>query len=739
MLSPRSGILFLLVAVCTVAEAQITSDFSANLDGWTAPDAITNAQYSSVAGNPPGSISAAPFSIVLGSVTIYGPYYFIAPPKFRGNRSTYYNGTLRYDVQQSTTNTSDQTAEVIIYNSSGVAIYYYPATAFQPPMTPAWQTFTVVLNNLSGSWKSTDSPTGSAVTEAVFQTYLADISSLQIRGLYRQANTTTRLDNVTMYPPIIITQQPAPSSVCVGATTTFTTNATNNPAIAYRWQRETSPGVYTDIIDGGGYSGAMTATLTVNTTGNFGAGNHRCRISGMAVVDAFTSIVALTINAPPTPPVTTDASRCDAGPVVLTATGGSPGQYRWYTVSTGGTAIAGSTTGSYSTPILLATTTYYVAINNGTCESARTAATATVNPIPPAPTTTGNSSCGSGTVGLTASGGNAGEYRWYTVSSGGSPIAGANGSTYTTPVLTTTTTYHVSLNNGSCEGQRTAVTATINTPPSAPTTTGSTTCPGTSATLSASGGTDGQYRWYTTATGGTALSGQTNSTFATPPLTATATYHVAINNGTCESARTPVTATVGGATCNNQPPAIETQPASTQIGGIIQIDLTDLISDADNNLDFTTLTIVTPPASGATATINNKILTINYTGVSFTGIESITIRVCDLFAACTQQTFQIEVDGALEVFNALSPGRDGKNDVFYIQNIDKLSDTQKNHVAIYNRWGDLVWEGDNYNNNSVAFTGKSKSDAELPSGTYFYKVEFAGKRSTLTGYLTLKR
>jgi gliding motility-associated-like protein len=259
-------------------------------------------------------------------------------------------------------------------------------------------------------------------------------------------------------------------------------------------------------------------------------------------------------------------------------------------------------------------------------------------------------------------------------------------------------------------------------------------------TLTATGGTNGQYRWYTTATSGTAITGQVNSTYATPPITVTTIYYVAINNGTCESTRTAVTATLGGTTCpNNQPPVIDTTPASTQIGGKIEIDLSDLISDADNNVDLSTLVIVTPPASGAIATISNTTLIIDYTGISFAGLESIVLRVCDVAAACAQQTFAISVDGAIEIFNAVSPARNGKNDVFFIANIDKLASTRQNHVAIYNRWGDLVWEANNYNNSSVAFTGKSKNDTDLPSGTYYYKIEFNGTGKTLTGYLALKR
>jgi hypothetical protein len=46
------------------------------------------------------------------------------------------------------------------------------------------------------------------------------------------------------------------------------------------------------------------------------------------------------------------------------------------------------------------------------------------------------------------------------------------------------------------------------------------------------------------ATGGTAIVGQVNSSFTTPVITATTTYHVSINSGSCESSRTPVVATI---------------------------------------------------------------------------------------------------------------------------------------------------------------------------------------------------
>jgi gliding motility-associated-like protein len=49
----------------------------------------------------------------------------------------------------------------------------------------------------------------------------------------------------------------------------------------------------------------------------------------------------------------------------------------------------------------------------------------------------------------------------------------------------------------------------------------------------------------------------------------------------------------------------------------------------------------------------------------------------------------------------------------------------QNKVSIYNRWGDIVFEVQNYNNTDRSFTGLSNSGNELPSGNYFYKIEFA--------------
>jgi gliding motility-associated-like protein len=453
-----------------------------------------------------------------------------------------------------------------------------------------------------------------------------------------------------------ITSQPKSQAVCEGTAITLSITATGPGTIFYRWQLfDAVKGVYGDIpTTNPNYTGITTSNLSFSTTGNFGAGIYRCRTT--IDYDVFSNGATITINSiPSTAKVGSSTAACSGSSVVLNASGGTAGQYRWYTMASGGTAIAGQTNSAYTTPVLTTTTTYYVSINNGTCESARTPVTAMINTPPTAPTSAGVARCGTGTV-----------------------------------------------------------------------------------TLTAAGGAAGQYRWYTAPTGGTAITGETNSTYTTPALTSTTTYYVSINNGTCESTRAAVIATILSTGCNTIPPTISPVPLTTLVAGKITLDLVPLIV-APGVLDVKSITIVTQPTSGATASISNGILTIDYGGKVFSGNEFITIRACDVAGLCSQpQTFTIEVAGDIIVYNAISPNNDKRNEILYIKYIDVIPGMQKNKVSIYNRWGSKVFEKENYNNTTAVFKGLSDNGDELPSGTYFYKIAFE-KLESRTGYLAIKR
>jgi gliding motility-associated-like protein len=100
------------------------------------------------------------------------------------------------------------------------------------------------------------------------------------------------------------------------------------------------------------------------------------------------------------------------------------------------------------------------------------------------------------------------------------------------------------------------------------------------------------------------------------------------------------------------------------------------------------------------------------------------------------------------VHNAFTPNGDGLNEYFFIENIDDITCYPTNSVEIYNRWGVLVYEAKNYDNNSIKFTGVSEGratvskSAELPAGTYFYMLQYTtaqGETISETKYLYLTR
>ncbi|MBX2956998.1 MAG: gliding motility-associated C-terminal domain-containing protein, partial [Cyclobacteriaceae bacterium] len=193
----------------------------------------------------------------------------------------------------------------------------------------------------------------------------------------------------------------------------------------------------------------------------------------------------------------------------------------------------------------------------------------------------------------------------------------------------------------------------------------------------------------------------------------------------------------------NQAPVILSTTTGVSIEGIVTISLLGLISDPDDNLDLATLSVINnTSAQGAYATINAlSELVLDYSGVLFSGTDHVTIEVCDDLNDCTQQEITIEVVGDVIVYNAISPNPDDNlNSVFLIQYIDLFPDTQQNRVTIYNRWGDAVFEITNYDNQTRVFRGLNKNGNELPSGTYFYKLEFTSSGLKMkTGYLSLKR
>jgi hypothetical protein len=104
----------------------------------------------------------------------------------------------------------------------------------------------------------------------------------------------------------------------------------------------------------------------------------------------------------------TDDATCGAEETTLKATAASGVLgFRWYAALSGGTYLAQTITGNWTTPSISSTTTYYVTSYNSTCESlVRTPVVATYNPIPSVVfSPTSPLLCGENTISLSATGG----------------------------------------------------------------------------------------------------------------------------------------------------------------------------------------------------------------------------------------------------------------------------------------------------------------------------------------------
>ncbi|MFD2586410.1 BspA family leucine-rich repeat surface protein [Croceitalea marina] len=112
---------------------------------------------------------------------------------------------------------------------------------------------------------------------------------------------------------------------------------------------------------------------------------------------------------------------------------------------------------------------------------------------------------------------------------------------------------------------------------------------------------------------------------------------------------------------------------------------------------------------------------------------------------CEEQSFTTiaEVSPEIESLNGISPDGDGINEFWRIEGIEEYPN---NTVVIYNRWGDMVYKVEGYNNTTNTFNGEANQlnglgASQLPEGTYFFNIiipETNNLKQT-KGYLVLKR
>jgi len=324
----------------------------------------------------------------------------------------------------------------------------------------------LTASNVAGATYSWTGPNGFTST---LQNPTIPAASAAAAGVYTviatqaaSCSSCTTTVNVVINP---IPTAPAPSSntpVCSGNTLNLTA-----PVIAgatYNW---TGPGGFTSALQNPSITGVTTAAS--------GTYSLTVTVNGCTSPAGTTPVV---INNTPAPPIPNSNSPiCEGTNLALTANNIAGATYAW-------TGPAGFTAAVRNPPPFAATAansgTYSLTVTVGGCTSAPATINVVVNAVPVAPTVSNVTICSGTSATLTATAPGP-VYEWYDAATGGTLLA--TGASYTTPVLTTTTTYYVQAVNGTCIGPRTAVTVTVQPNITVTTSANASICEGSATTL----------------------------------------------------------------------------------------------------------------------------------------------------------------------------------------------------------------------------------------------------------------
>jgi len=225
-------------------------------------------------------------------------------------------------------------------------------------------------------------------------------------------------------------------------------------------------------------------------------------------------------------------------------------------------------------------------------------------------------------------------------------------------------------------------------------------CLGYSTTLSASGGLS--YLWS---------NGATSSAITVSP-TITTTYTVEITNSICTG------------TLSETVNVVEIPLTSAQDTYYVKEGEYVFMNGPDEYESY-----LWSPAIYITLTTEQ--------GTTFTGLQSTTYLLVSTHEnGCLRSDIINVIVVKLSVPTGFSPNGDNINDTFVIP---ELTLYDKSRIKIYNRWGDIVYESLDYQND---WNGTCQSDfcigaGDLPEGTYYYHIE--AKNISFDGFTTLKR
>lgn len=389
--------------------------------------------------------------------------------------------------------------------------------------------------------------------------------------------------------------------------------------------------------------------------------------------------------------------------------------------------------------------------------------------IPTIESTINGTICESGFTTISATSSD-GDILWFDAQTGGTQVA--TGNDFTTPTLTTNTTYFATVSVDGCTTlTRTPVTVIVNPKPTIINTTNDLICSG-NATLSAEASA-GIVNWFETATSTTPIF--TGNDFTTPNLVTTTSYFVEANNSDCESIdRTEVIAVVdstvpdfdllqnvfilcedlGSVTLETINPqdnySYVWKNEGTVIAGnsetitVTSSGLYSVLAISEAGCESLEQTILVRESEKATITKDDVIITDDsdnnsiqvanpnlgngdyeyaiddefgiYKNEGFfqnlsTGMHTLYVRDK---GGCGTESFAFSILGYPKFF---TPNEDGVNDFWKISGFDRVF-YPTSEIFIFNRFGNLIFK---FDENSQGWNGDYQGK-KSPSNSYWFRA-----------------
>ena len=335
--------------------------------------------------------------------------------------------------------------------------------SYQWQVNPASGTFSNISNGVQYSGATTANLTVTAAP-AGFNNYQYRCI---VSGTCIPTSVTSAAATLTINSVANITSQPSNVTSCSGSTATFTVSATGT-GITYQWLEKVGAGAFAPITNGGIYSGATTATLTLTgITTAMNTNQYECMLT-IGGCPVTSSSASLSVTAQPTLVITNPPAVCAPATVDITAASVTAGSNLQ-----GGTLSYwkdAATTIPLSNPTTVSVSgTYYIRVaTSPVCYAVSPVvvnvnATIGNNTISAAQSICAGSSSATLTGGIPTGGSGTYTYQWQSSPDNAtwSAISGATSPSYSPGVVASTTYYQRIVTSSPCTSTSPSIAITV--------------------------------------------------------------------------------------------------------------------------------------------------------------------------------------------------------------------------------------------------------------------------------------